>query len=134
VPFIGVFVNSPQRPRAFAPQTLVREVLGIFQRFDHDVDDGPRHPTHPRRRPEPHECPNRGAHEGSQGTPRPQGGCRRAPLIQRRPPRTARGEQRGLGVHDSGPKCCICTTHSPHRSHPAPGRPGHGGAFPGSER
>jgi hypothetical protein len=26
-PFIGDFVNLPQRPRAFAPQTLVREVL-----------------------------------------------------------------------------------------------------------
>jgi hypothetical protein len=39
VPFIGVFVNLPQRPRAFAPQTLVREVLRLFERFDHDVHD-----------------------------------------------------------------------------------------------
>jgi hypothetical protein len=99
-----------------------RQVLRLFERFDHDVHDGPRHPTHPRRRPDPDECPDRGAHAGGQGTPRPQGGGRKAPLLQRRPPRTARGEQRGHGIHDSEPECCHCTTPSPLRSHPAPGR------------
>jgi hypothetical protein len=99
-PFIGDFVNLPQRPRAFAPQTLVREVLRLFERFGHDVHDGPRNPTHPRRRPDPHECTNRGAHAGGQGTPRPQGGCRRAPRLQRRPHRTARG----LGCQSQRPR------------------------------
>jgi hypothetical protein len=116
VPFIGVFVNSPQRPRAFAPQTLVREVLGIFQRFDHDVDDGPRHPTHPRRCPDPHECPNRGAHAGGQGTPRPQGGCRRAPRFQRRPHRTARGEQRARNHPENSSRLLMTVQQSSVRS------------------
>jgi hypothetical protein len=43
-------------------------------------------------------------------------------------------QQEDLGVNHSDPECCNCTTQSPLRSHPAPGRPGHGGAFPGRER